>query len=147
MIHVRWMIRRDMPEVINICNDTDEYLTSLLRQRDCIGMVAEIGERIVGMMVYELHKQELLIIRCVVHPSYRRQGIGRLMMSKLTAKLSPSRRTKMKFIVSEHSFGGLQFLKKLGFKATKVLRNQFSDWEDSWDGYLMKYSLPRMECV
>ena len=48
---IRWMIRRDMPEVLDIEQQsfefawTEEDFLCCLRQRNCIGMVAERQER------------------------------------------------------------------------------------------------------
>ena len=56
------MIRRDMPEVIPIETASFEFPWSeddfvrCLRQRNCIGMVAEMDDQVVGFMIYELHK-------------------------------------------------------------------------------------------
>ena len=53
-VHIRWMIRRDMPEVLAIEHASFEFpwceeeFLRVLRQRNCIGMVAEYGERVVG---------------------------------------------------------------------------------------------------
>src|SRR5690606_11527131 len=53
-VHIRWMIRRDMPEVLQIEKASFEFpwyeddFIRCLRQRNCIGMVAEQGERVVG---------------------------------------------------------------------------------------------------
>jgi len=50
-VHIRWMIRRDMPEVMRTERASFEYAWTeddflrCLRQRNCIGMVAELGER------------------------------------------------------------------------------------------------------
>ena len=44
---IRWLIRRDMPEVLGIENDSFEYawkeedFLCCLRQRNCIGLVSE----------------------------------------------------------------------------------------------------------
>jgi len=49
-VHIRWMIRRDMPEVLEIEDRSFEFSWSeedfirCLRQRNCIGMVAEHDE-------------------------------------------------------------------------------------------------------
>ena len=49
-VHIRWMIRRDMPEVLDIENQafefpwTEEDFIRCLRQRNCIGMVAELDQ-------------------------------------------------------------------------------------------------------
>src|SRR5438045_6165199 len=77
-VHIRWMIRRDMPEVLQTEQESFEYawteedFLKCLRQRNCIGMVAEQGERVVGFMIYELHKAKLHILNFAVHPQYRR---------------------------------------------------------------------------
>ena len=45
--HIRWMIRRDMPEVLAVEGESFEFpwceedFLRCLRQRNCIGMVAE----------------------------------------------------------------------------------------------------------
>ena len=52
--HIRWMIRRDMPDVLRAERDsfefswTEEDFLKCLRQRNCIGMVAEHNEKVVG---------------------------------------------------------------------------------------------------
>ena len=81
-VHIRWMIRRDMPEVLDIENGSFEFPWSeedfirCLRQRNCIGMVAEHDERVVGFMIYELHKNRLHILNFAVHEQLRRRGVG-----------------------------------------------------------------------
>src|SRR6266567_5116377 len=88
-IHIRWMIRRDMPEVLSTELASFEYAWTeddflrCLRQRNCIGMVAERGDTIIGFMVYELHRTRLHLLNFAVHPAMRRVGIGGLMVGKL----------------------------------------------------------------
>src|SRR5438132_482883 len=92
-VHIRWMIRRDMPEVLQTEQESFEYswteedFLRCLRQRNCIGMVAEQGERVVGFMIYELHKAKLHILNFAVHPHYRRGGVGAQMVQKRISKL------------------------------------------------------------
>src|ERR1051326_5506856 len=87
-VHIRWMIRRDMPEVLQAEQLSFEYAWNeedflrCLRQRNCIGMVAEQGEKVVGFMIYELHKNKLHILNFAVNQSCRRYGIGTQMMAK-----------------------------------------------------------------
>src|SRR6476660_3526776 len=91
-VHIRWMIRRDMPEVIQTEQESFEYAWTeedflrCLRQRNCIGMVAAQGEKVVGFMIYELHKAKLHILNFAVHPSCRRLGVGAQMTAKLVSK-------------------------------------------------------------
>jgi ribosomal-protein-alanine N-acetyltransferase len=86
------MIRRDMPAVLSIENQSFEYSWSeddfirCLRQRNCIGMVAERDDRIVGFMIYELHKTRLHVLNFAVANDCRRTGVGRTMVEKLLAQ-------------------------------------------------------------
>src|SRR5690349_23819523 len=97
--HIRWMIRGDMHEGLDIESEsfefpwTEEDFIRCLRQRNCIGMVAEQDDRVVGFMIYELHKTRLHVLNFAVGRSQRRRGIGGQMMNKLIGKLSPARRT------------------------------------------------------
>ena len=81
-VHIRWMIRRDMPEVLQTEQESFEYswteedFLRCLRQRNCIGMVAERGDAIVGFMIYELHRTRLQLLNFAVNPTVRRTGVG-----------------------------------------------------------------------
>ena len=87
-VHIRWMIRRDMPEVLAIEHANFEYpwceeeFLRVLRQRNCIGMVAEHGERIVGFMIYELHRNKIHVLDFSTHAEFCRRGVGRQMIAK-----------------------------------------------------------------
>ena len=144
-VHIRWMIRRDMPETLAIEAASfeapwgEEEFLQVLRQRSCIGMVAEHGERIVGFMLYELHKSKIQILNFCVHPEYRRQGIGAQMAQKLTAKLSAHRRTRILLHVRETNLDAQRFFRAQGYRATEVVRGHFEDTDE--DAYVMEYQL------
>lgn len=148
---MRWMIRRDMPEVLQIEKSSSETMWKeedflrVLRQRNCIGMVAEDGGRIVGFVIYELHKKHVTIINMVVLPTDRRRGIGRLMMNKLKGKLSSHRRTEFRYDIRESNLAGQLFLKAMGMFAYQVERNYFKDHDckgsQSEDAYLFSFIL------
>ncbi len=144
-IHIRWMIRRDMPEVINIEQGSFEYPWSeedfirCLRQRNCIGMVAEYESRVVGFMIYELHKNQLHILNFAVRPDYRRRGVGHQMANKLIGKLSQQRRNRIVLEVRETNLAAQIFFRNLGFRAMSVLRDYYDDTTE--DAYVMHYRL------
>src|SRR3982074_1611221 len=127
-VHIRWMIRRDMPEVLQTEVEsfefswTEEDFLRCLRQRNCIGMVAEQGEKVVGFMIYELHKAKLHILNFAVHPSFRRHGVGAQMVAKLISKLSSHRRTRITLEVRETNLAAQLFFRKQDFRALKALR-------------------------
>ena len=74
-VQIRWMIRRDMADVLRIERASfeqewsEEDFLNCLRQRNCIGMVAEHDNEVVGFMVYGLHKSRLQIMNFSVAPS------------------------------------------------------------------------------
>ncbi|WP_442482791.1 ribosomal protein S18-alanine N-acetyltransferase [Aeoliella sp. SH292] len=142
-VHIRWMIRRDMGEVLQIEKGSFEFpwfeedFVRCLRQRNCIGMVAEYGERVVGFMIYELHKTRLHVLNFAVAPEYRRLAIGEQMIDKLVSKLSSQRRTRISLEVRETNLNAQLFFKHAGFRATAVLRDFYDDSTE--DAYVMQY--------
>jgi ribosomal-protein-alanine N-acetyltransferase len=142
-VHIRWMIRRDMTEVLSIENQSFDYpwceeeFLRVLRQRNCIGMVAEYGERVVGFMIYELHKTKLQVLNFAVSPGFRRADIGRQMVAKLVGKLSSHRRTRILLQVRETNLPAQLFFRIQGFRATEVVREHFEDTGE--DAYIMQY--------
>jgi [ribosomal protein S18]-alanine N-acetyltransferase len=142
-VHIRWMIRRDMPEVLAIEHASfdfpwcEEEFLRVLRQRNCIGMVAELGEQVVGFMIYELHKNKLLVLDLATHPDFRRQGVGQQMVAKLIGKLSSHRRTKIVLNVRETNLAAQLFYRHEGFRALEVVRDHYGDTGE--DAYLLQY--------
>lgn len=142
-VHIRWMIRRDMPEVLQIESASFEYpwleedFIRCLRQRNCIGMVAEQGDQVVGFMIYELHKNQLHILNFSVSPEARRGGVGSQMIRKLIGKLSHQRRNKILLEVRETNLEAQLFFRKSGFRAVTVLRDYYEDTTE--DAYVMQY--------
>jgi ribosomal-protein-alanine N-acetyltransferase len=150
-VHIRWMIRRDMPEVLAIEHAgfdfpwCEEGFLRVLRQRNCIGMVAELGERVVGFMIYELHKNKLNVLDFAVHPEFRRQGIGRQLVDKLISKLSAAQRTKIIIRVRETNLTGQLFFRSQRLQALGVNREHYADTGE--DAFVMCYLLPRPDVV
>lgn len=123
---IRWLIRRDMEHVLDIERQSysphwqeDDFL-SALRQRNCIGMIAEHGHRVVGYMIYELHKEQLTVLKMAVRPDDRRCGIASQMLLRLVDKLSQQRRTNINITISEYNDIAMKVLKGNKFEATGV---------------------------
>lgn len=142
-LQIRWMIRRDMAEILCIEEESFEFpwadadFTRCLRQRNCIGMVAEMGGSVVGFMLYELHRAKVHVLNFAVARSHRRFGIGTGMMTKLIAKLTPQRRDRIMLEVRETNLPAQLFFRSLGFRATTVLRDFYQDSTE--DAYLMQF--------
>jgi ribosomal-protein-alanine N-acetyltransferase len=142
-VHVRWMIRRDMPDVLAIEQRAFEFpwyeddFLRCLRQRNCIGMVAEASERVLGFMVYELQKSRLHLLNFAVSAEARRRGVGAQMARKLIGKLSYDRRSRVLLEIRETNLPAQLFFRALGFRAVSVLRGFYEDTPE--DAYLMQY--------
>ncbi len=145
-VHIRWMIRRDMAEVLDIEQRSFEFSWSeddfirCLRQRNCIGMVAEHEEQVVGFMLYELHKNRLHILNFAVREDMRRRGVGQQMAKKLISKLSSQRRNRILLEVRETNLAAQLFFRNAGFRAVSVLRDFYVDTVE--DAYLMQFRCP-----
>ena len=144
--HIRWMIRRDMEEVLAIEGTAFEYpwteedFVSCLRRRNCIGMVAERDDRVLGYMVYELHKTRIHLLNFAVRPSDWGRGIGRQLVRKLKSKLSSQRRTRLSLEIRESNLDAQLFFRAMGFRATSTLRDFYDESRE--DAYLFQYYHP-----
>ena len=144
-VQIRWLIRRDMTEVLDIERAsfefawTEEDFLCCLRQRNCIGMVAEHNHEIVGFMIYELHKSMLRILNFAVAPGAQRKAVGGQMIGRLVDKLSQQRRKEIVLEVRETNLAAQMFFKNQNFRAVTVLRNHYDDTAE--DAYYMLYRL------
>lgn len=130
-VEIRWLIHRDLARVIQIDRlmnpqawDEEDFLR-FLRQRNCIGMVAErrtlAGDKTVGFMIYELLKERLQMLRLAVDPQHRRTGVGRAMLTRLRSKLAQQRRMEMWIEVPEDNLGAHLWLRACGAKCVEVI--------------------------
>lgn len=143
--HVRWMIRRDMAEVLDIEKLAFEFpwceddFIKVLRQKNAIAMIAEAGDRVVGFKVYELFPNRVHLLNIAVHPDFHGMGVGGTLVSNLLGKLSEGRRVRITTEVRERNLDAQLFFKRFGFRATSVLRDYYDDSEE--DAYVFCHSL------
>jgi [ribosomal protein S18]-alanine N-acetyltransferase len=144
-VHIRWMIRRDMREVLAIEATNfgqpwgEEDFLKVLRQRNSIGMVAEYGERVVGFMIYELHADSLNVLNIAVDTDHQRRRVGSQLVAKMVAKLASHRRTALTLSVCDRNLSAQLFFRRMGFKAERVVRGYYESSGD--DAYVMAYRL------
>lgn len=136
--HIRWMIRRELDEVLAIERTVFDFpwskadFENALRQRNCIGMVAEgPRDRVLGFMVYELYKAHLHLLNIAVCPECRRHGIGRAMLANLKGKLELQRRRQITLEIRERNLPGQLWLKACGFRAVNMLHDFYDDTDES----------------
>jgi ribosomal-protein-alanine N-acetyltransferase len=145
---IRWMILRDMPNILAIEKrafdfpwDEADFKTALKR-RSCIGMVAEEHEAIVGYFVYDLCDGFIHVLNLAVDPTHARRGIGTKLITRLIEKISQQRRTRICMEVRESNLGAQLFLKNQGFVAQCIVKNHYCDTGE--ESYRFEYELP--EC-
>jgi ribosomal-protein-alanine N-acetyltransferase len=146
--HIRWTIRRDMPEILAIERARFEYPWSeedfvrVLRNRNCIGMVCEWNDAVVGFMVYELHCNRMHLLNLAVAADWSRLGVGSAMVAKLKSKLNPSRRRTISLEVRESNLPAQLFFRAMGFRAVSVARD-FYLGEPPEDAFVMEHTFDR----
>lgn len=94
LIHCRWMIARDLPEVCAVERGAGgdwgaDRFEHHLQHRNCIGTVAERGAAVVGFMVYELHRTRVTLLKFGAPDEQTAPVLG----AKLLDKLDSHRRT------------------------------------------------------
>ena len=142
-VHIRWLVGRDMAEVLEIEEESFEFPWSeedyqrCLRSRNCIGMVAEFHGQVVGYMIYELGKSKIQLLNIATAYQYRRCGVATQMIAKLIGKLSLQRRNRITLEIRETNLPAQLFFRSVGFRATQILKNFYEQMQE--DAYLMQY--------
>lgn len=144
-VHVRWMISRDMAEVLQIEATSfsaadrwgEETFLRCLRDRNTVGLVAEHGDEVLGFAVYRLCGGHVRLAKLAVRADCRRRQVGAQMIAKIATRLS-LQRPVMRLDVCETSLGAQLFFKRLGFRATKTLRGRY---DGERDAYVMEYRM------
>jgi ribosomal protein S18 acetylase RimI-like enzyme len=141
---IRWMVKSDYPEVFAIenasfdCPNSEDQILEFMRQRNAIGMVAEYGGRIAGMMLYSLERTRIIVEDFAVCPTWRNRSVGKQMIDKLKGKLDMSRRHTISVIIRETNLGGACFLRHQGFTA-ELAKGHFDGGRV--DGYRFSHRL------
>ncbi len=143
--HIRWMIRRDIPEILDIEKLAFEFpwseddFIARLRVRNVIGMVAEDSDDVLGFFIYELRKETIHLINFAVHPDDRRAGVGRQMVRKLVSKLNPQRRKTISLEIRETNFAAQMFFRANGFRCDATIRDYYNDTTE--DAYVFIFDV------
>jgi len=103
-----------------------ENPTACVETTDTAGLVAEVEGKIVGYIVYKMHRRsrEILIKNLLVAPTCRRKGIGRDLLEAMEEKLSQGYQ-RITVHVPESESDGLAFFQEAGYSSTGVLENHW----------------------
>ena len=128
-IELRWMIKRDLREVVAIDEISfmlpwsEQYFRERLKFDKALGMVAVAGGKVVGYMVFECWQEHLGLIKISVHPDYRNQGIGTELIKRLKCKLAIHSRKKIITVASSVDLVAINFFTALGFRVGPIDMN------------------------
>lgn len=120
---MRWLIRRDLPEVLAIEREafeqpwTQREFLRELRQQKVIGRVLEVGDHIAGYMVYENSKRHVTLLNMAVRHDLRRQWLGTGMLEALRDNCVARRRQSVGAWVDETNLRMHLLLRSCGFLA------------------------------
>lgn len=146
-LHVRWMINRDIPEVLQLFQTKDPQTSlpaidlkaiqaEIMRgraARNIISQVAENGIKVVGFTMYELAKDHLNIMWLIGAKGYN-GAPEEALLSKLISKLSSHRRTSLVMRISARiSIKNIKFIQKYGFEFQGSETDQDGEW------YIFRY--------
>lgn len=147
-VSIDWWKRCHMKQVLELERlahgkraESEEYFLELLREDTVIGCVALKAGEVVGFMIYELFKNRIDIIHFEVHPEWRRCSIGTQMFRNLIIKCQAKGRTAITWKVSDRNLIVQLFLRQIGAKCTKLIRNFFENTGD--DALLFEYKVEK----
>ena len=127
MATLRWMLRRDEPEVLAIAAQTpfrldSEKLNGWMRRANCIGYVAEHSERVIGFVIIQHTRRRYGILHLAVHAGFRQHGVAGALLEKLESQLTaaPGRRNVIDAMIPESDLEMLQFFRHMGYHGSLV---------------------------
>lgn len=140
---IRFMIPHDIEYAVAISYSSplpwaaDDFY-QCIQHKNCTGLVAEVGQQMVGFTIFEEQKAYISILNMYVEEDMRRMGIGHAMVSKLKSKLTLNACTAMFARVHERDQGTLHFMLSEDFYGVGVI----NEYYDDDDAYEMRYQLP-----
>ena len=135
-LRLRGMMHDDLPDVLEIEADifvhpwSEQDFIDHLEDYESVTVVIEDESEIVGYLVLGLDGKEMEICSCVVAPSHQRQGLGTLMIRRLTTGLAAHRWERLFVRIPERNLGALLFFRRCGFRAVAILREYLGNGQD-----------------
>jgi ribosomal-protein-alanine N-acetyltransferase len=144
-LRFRPMNSSDLSEVIEIERASFAYpwSTNFFLQELKVGcarsLLAVVGDRSVGYIIYWLLQHEIDVHNLAVHPSYRRQGIGRALLEAVIEEARRQRANRVTLEVRKSNEAAQKLYQALGFSAKGVRTAYYSD--DGEDALIMALEL------
>lgn len=142
-VQLRWMTEKDLDRVYALEQKCSENpwgpmeFADVLMHSNCVGMVVEYKQQIIGYLIYETYDNSLAITNIAVLPEFRRKGVASQMVARLACRLTCGARNRMTLEVRESNLSAQLFFRSLGFKAVHIRRA--SEENGNEDIYCMQY--------
>ena len=152
MIEVREAQIRDMPHVVRLDNQTQEFALDVdeakqwFTDKTRTPYIARLSGREVGFALIRVIKSEAYsIARIGVHPMFRRVGVGRKIVEHVVLEATTNDVSKVVTVVpsyvvddKEDPWNIEHWLWKVGFKATGSASGHFHRYNQYYDGYIFQ---------
>jgi len=97
-------------------------------QVDCArSILAEVDGRIVGYVLFWMLAEEVDIHNIAVHPDFRRQGVGRLLLEQVVAAARRQERLRVTLDVRSSNAQAQSLYLSFGFVARGLRKGYYSD--------------------
>lgn len=127
----------DVPEMAHIerlsfsrPTSSEAYTNELTNNRQAFYFGIFIGEQLIAFGGYWLILDEAHIINIAVHPAYRRQGYGELLMRRTIVAALAQGAKKMTLEVRKHNTPAQYLYLKLGFAKAGIRPQYYDDPKD-----------------
>jgi len=123
----------DVDEILSIervsfsCPWSAQFFLQELRVPCARSLLAVVGGKAIGYILYWLLPNEADIHNLAVHPAYRRQGIGRSLLQGVIEEARQSGSTRVTLEVRKSNEAAQRLYHSLGFVARGVRRGYYSD--------------------
>jgi len=140
------MRMNDLPEVLAIEKKSfptpwrSADFLSQARRKEAESYVAVQGRTVVGYAVMAVEHGDAHLMNFAVKEEYRRSGIGTRLMMFVLGQARAARCNKVHLEVRERNLAAQLFYKKMGYRASKILKNYYADTGE--DAYVMEMTLP-----
>lgn len=94
-------------------------------------LVARVNNYIVGYIIADVHRLEGHIVSIAVDNSFRRRGIGKLLVENVLNRMKLKNVRIVKIEVKDKNFVGISFWKSLGFHKVGKIPNYYPDGSDA----------------
>ncbi len=141
-LHIRKMTVEDVPAVLDLDQKSfslpwpeRSFRFELTNNPASRCWVAELDEKVVGMIVVWLIVDEAHVATLATHPEYRRQGIGKKLLAHALRRIMQDGARSSFLEVRESNLAAREMYRKFGYEATGRRRRYYRDNDE--DAILM----------